>query len=318
MATSSIPLHQKKLEFEDNQFLSSLFGYHDKNLKVLEDKFKVKLYSRGNLLSIKGNRDPVEKAYFIIQGLYQKLKNKDITPEEIENNIDLAKPSYIKEQIEQDQKFQITTKLKTIYPKTKNQEIFLKQMRSKDIVFAVGPAGTGKTYMAVAYAVSLFVEGKINRLILSRPAVEAGERLGFLPGDMKEKIDPYLRPLYDALYEMMPGEEIDRKMVNNLIEIAPLAFMRGRTLNKSFIILDEAQNTLSTQMKMFLIRLGQDSKMVITGDLSQKDLPDNAKSGMQDAMEKLEKVKDIGFVHLNSSDVCRHSLVEKIINAYDK
>ena len=318
MTTSSIPLHQKKLEFEDNQFLSSLFGYHDKNLKVLEDKFKVKLYTRGNLLSIKGNRDPVEKAYFIIQGLYQKLKNKDITAEEIENNIDLAKPSYIKEQIEQDQKFQITTKLKTIYPKTKNQEIFLKQMKTKDIVFAVGPAGTGKTYMAVAYAVSLFVEGKINRLVLSRPAVEAGERLGFLPGDMKEKIDPYLRPLYDALYEMMPGEEIDRKMANNLIEIAPLAFMRGRTLNKSFIILDEAQNTLSTQMKMFLTRLGQDSKMIITGDLSQKDLPDNAKSGMQDAMEKLEKVKDIGFVHLNSSDVCRHSLVEKIINAYEK
>ena len=318
MSTSGAPLHQKKLEFEDNQFLISLFGYHDKNLKVLEDKFKVQLYTRGNLLSIKGNRDPVEKAYFIIQGLYQKLKNKDITPEEIENNIDLAKPSYIKEQIEQDQKFQITTKLKTIYPKTKNQEIFLKQMKTKDIVFAVGPAGTGKTYMAVAYAVSLFVEGKINRLVLSRPAVEAGERLGFLPGDMKEKIDPYLRPLYDALYEMMPGEEIDRKMVNNLIEIAPLAFMRGRTLNKSFIILDEAQNTLSTQMKMFLTRLGQDSKMIITGDLSQKDLPDNAKSGMQDAMEKLEKVKDIGFVHLNSSDVCRHSLVEKIINAYEK
>ena len=318
MSPVNISSHQKQLEFEDNQFLSSLFGYHDKNLKVLENKFKVKLYTRGNLLSIKGNRDPVEKAYFIIQGLYQKLKNNDISAEEIENNIDLAKPTYIKEQIEQDQKFQINTKLKTIYPKTKNQELFLKEMRSKDGVFAVGPAGTGKTYLAVAYAVSLFVEGKINRLILSRPAVEAGERLGFLPGDMKEKIDPYLRPLYDALYEMMPGEEIDRKMVNNLIEIAPLAFMRGRTLNKSFIILDEAQNTLSTQMKMFLTRLGQNSKMVITGDLSQKDLPDNAKSGMQDAMEKLEKVKDIGFVHLNSSDVCRHTLVEKIINAYDK
>jgi phosphate starvation-inducible PhoH-like protein len=314
----NISSHQKQLEFEDNQFLASLFGYHDKNLKVLENKFKVKLYTRGNLLSIKGNRDPVEKAYFIIEGLYKKLKNNDISAEEIESNIDLAKPTYIKEQIEQDQKFQINTKLKTIYPKTKNQEIFLKEMRSKDIVFAVGPAGTGKTYLAVAYAVSLFVEGKINRLILSRPAVEAGERLGFLPGDMKEKIDPYLRPLYDALYEMMPGDEIDRKMVNNLIEIAPLAFMRGRTLNKSFIILDEAQNTLSTQMKMFLTRLGQNSKMVITGDLSQKDLPDNAKSGMQDAMEKLEKVKDIGFVHLNSSDVCRHTLVEKIINAYDK
>ena len=318
MSPVNISSHQKQLEFEDNQFLSSLFGYHDKNLKVLENKFKVKLYTRGNLLSIKGNRDPVEKAYFIIQGLYQKLKNNDISAEEIENNIDLAKPTYIKEQIEQDQKFQINTKLKTIYPKTKNQELFLKEMRSKDVVFAVGPAGTGKTYLAVAYAVSLFVEGKINRLILSRPAVEAGERLGFLPGDMKEKIDPYLRPLYDALYEMMPGEEIDRKMVNNLIEIAPLAFMRGRTLNKSFIILDEAQNTLSTQMKMFLTRLGQNSKMVITVDLSQKDLPDNAKSGMQDAMEKLEKVKDIGFVHLNSSDVCRHTLVEKIINAHDK
>ncbi len=318
MSPVNISSHQKQLEFEDNQFLASLFGYHDKNLKVLENKFKVKLYTRGNLLSIKGNRDPVEKAYFIIEGLYKKLKNNDISAEEIESNIDLAKPTYIKEQIEQDQKFQINTKLKTIYPKTKNQEIFLKEMRSKDIVFAVGPAGTGKTYLAVAYAVSLFVEGKINRLILSRPAVEAGERLGFLPGDMKEKIDPYLRPLYDALYEMMPGEEIDRKIVNNLIEIAPLAFMRGRTLNKSFIILDEAQNTLSTQMKMFLTRLGQNSKMVITGDLSQKDLPDNAKSGMQDAMEKLEKVKDIGFVHLNSSDVCRHTLVEKIINAYDK
>ena len=318
MSPVNISSHQKQLEFEDNQFLASLFGYHDKNLKVLENKFKVKLYTRGNLLSIKGNRDPVEKAYFIIEGLYKKLKNNDISAEEIESNIDLAKPTYIKEQIEQDQKFQINTKLKTIYPKTKNQEIFLKEMRSKDIVFAVGPAGTGKTYLAVAYAVSLFVEGKINRLILSRPAVEAGERLGFLPGDMKEKIDPYLRPLYDALYEMMPGEEIDRKMVNNLIEIAPLAFMRGRTLNKSFIILDEAQNTLSTQMKMFLTRLGQNSKMVITGDLSQKDLPDNAKSGMQDAMEKLEKVKDIGFVHLNSSDVCRDTLVEKIINAYDK
>ena len=318
MSPTKATLHQKQLEFDDNQFLASLFGYHDKNLKVLEDKFKVKLYTRGNFLSIKGNRDPVEKASYVIQGLYQKLKNKDISAEEIENNIDLAKPTYIKEQIEQDQKYQITTKLKTIYPKTKNQEIFLKLMKSKDVVFAVGPAGTGKTYLAVAYAVSLFVEGKINRLILSRPAVEAGERLGFLPGDMKEKIDPYLRLLYDALYEMMPGEEIDRKMVNNLIEIAPLAFMRGRTLNKSFIILDEAQNTLSTQMKMFLTRLGQNSKMVITGDLSQKDLPDNAKSGMQDAMEKLEKVKDIGFVHLNSSDVCRHTLVEKIINAYDK
>ena len=182
MATSSIPLHQKKLEFDDNQFLSSLFGYHDKNLKVLEDKFKVKLYSRGNLLSIKGNRDPVEKAYFIIQGLYQKLKNKDISPEEIENNIDLAKPSYIKEQIEQDQKFQITTKLKTIYPKTKNQEIFLKQMRSKDIVFAVGPAGTGKTYMAACLAFSWRLALACSNSCSVHPRRAASVMAEFFPG----------------------------------------------------------------------------------------------------------------------------------------
>ena len=318
MSPVNISSHQKQLEFEDNQFLSSLFGYHDKNLKVLENKFKVKLYTRGNLLSIKGNRDPVEKAYFIIQGLYQKLKNNDISAEEIENNIDLAKPTYIKEQIEQDQKFQINTKLKTIYPKTKNQELFLKEMRSKDVVFAVGPAGTGKTYLAVAYAVSLFVEGKINRLILSRPAVEAGERLGFLPGDMKEKIDPYLRPLYDALYEMMPVEEIDRKMVNNLIEIAPLAFMRGRTLNKSFIILDEAQNTLSTQMKMFLTRLGVNSKTIITGDVTQVDLPKKSESGLIQVIDLLKKIDGIEFCMLSPSDVVRHKLVKDIIKAYDK
>ncbi|MAV82898.1 MAG: phosphate starvation-inducible protein PhoH [Pelagibacteraceae bacterium] len=310
--------HQKQLEFEDNRFLVSLFGSHDKNLKALEGKFQVKLYNRGNLLSIKGKRDPVEKAYFIIEGLYNRLKNNDITQEDLEQNIGLAKPEYIKEQINQNNDYMIATKSKTIFPKTKNQEKLIRELQNKDVTFALGPAGTGKTYLAVAYGVSLFIQGKVNRLILSRPAVEAGERLGFLPGDMKEKIDPYLRPLYDALYEMMPGEEVDRRILNNAIEIAPLAFMRGRTLNKSFIILDEAQNTLPMQMKMFLTRLGQDSKMVITGDLSQKDLPDNAKSGMFDAMEKLEKIRDIGFVHLNSSDVCRHGLVEKIINAYDK
>ena len=317
MSPVNISSHQKQLEFEDNQFLSSLFGYHDKNLKVLENKFKVKLYTRGNLLSIKGNRDPVEKAYFIIQGLYQKLKNNDISAEEIENNIDLAKPTYIKEQIEQDQKFQINTKLKTIYPKTKNQELFLKEMRSKDVVFAVGPAGTGKTYLAVAYAVSLFVEGKINRLILSRPAVEAGERLGFLPGDMKEKIDPYLRPLYDALYEMMPGEEIDRKMVNNLIEIAPLAFMRGRTLKNSFAILDEAQNATDTQIKMFLTRIGENSKIVVNGDPTQIDLPNKKMSGLERSKKILSHLNEIAVIDFDHSDVVRHPLVSKIVKAYN-
>ena len=190
-------------------------------------------------------------------------------------------------------------------------------MRSKDVVFAVGPAGTGKTYLAVAYAVSLFVEGKINRLILSRPAVEAGERLGFLPGDMKEKIDPYLRPLYDALYEMMPGEEIDRKMVNNLIEIAPLAFMRGRTLNKSFIILDEAQNTLSTQMKMFLTRMGMNAKFMVTGDPGQVDLPKKVNSGLREAIKILSNKSGIKIIYLDEKDVIRHPIVKKVIDAYN-
>ena len=317
MSPTKTTLHQKQLEFDDNQFLASLFGYHDKNLKVLEDKFKVKLYTRGNFLSIKGNRDPVEKASYVIQGLYQKLKNKDISAEEIENNIDLAKPTYIKEQIEQDQKYQITTKLKTIYPKTKNQEIFLKLMKSKDVVFAVGPAGTGKTYLAVAYAVSLFVEGKINRLILSRPAVEAGERLGFLPGDMKEKIDPYLRPLYDALYEMMPGEEIDRKIVNNLIEIAPLAYMRGRTFKNSWILADEMQNATPSQMKMLLTRIGDHSRIVVTGDLAQHDRGFE-NNGLKDFVKLLEQRKSemIGVVSFAQEDVERHPAVEAVLEIY--
>ena len=316
MSPVNISSHQKQLEFEDNQFLSSLFGYHDKNLKVLENKFKVKLYTRGNLLSIKGNRDPVEKAYFIIQGLYQKLKNNDISAEEIENNIDLAKPTYIKEQIEQDQKFQINTKLKTIYPKTKNQELFLKEMRSKDVVFAVGPAGTGKTYLAVAYAVSLFVEGKINRLILSRPAVEAGERLGFLPGDMKEKVDPYLRPLYDSLYDLFHFEKIQRMIEIGDIEIAPLAFMRGRTLKNSFAILDEAQNATDTQIKMFLTRIGENSKIVVNGDPSQIDLPNKHVSGLDRAKKLLSHLDEIKVIDFDHSDVVRHPLVSKIVKAY--
>ncbi len=309
-------LHQKQLEFENNQFLVSLFGSHDKNLKALEGKFQVKLYNRGNFLSIKGKRDPVEKAYFIIEGLYKRLKNKDISQEDLEQNIDLAKPDYIKEQIEQDNKYMIATKSKAIYPKTKNQEKLVRELQSKDIVFAIGPAGTGKTYLAVAYGVSLFVQGKINRLILSRPAVEAGERLGFLPGDMKEKIDPYLRPLYDALYEMMPGEEVDRRVLNNAIEIAPLAYLRGRTLNNSFIIMDESQNTTVDQMKMVLTRMGFGSYAVINGDLTQTDLPKHITSGLDHVMQVLAETKGIGFTEFSSQDVVRHPLVRKIIDAY--
>ena len=317
MSPTKATLHQKQLEFDDNQFLASLFGYHDKNLKVLEDKFKVKLYTRGNFLSIKGNRDPVEKASYVIQGLYQKLKNKDISAEEIENNIDLAKPTYIKEQIEQDQKYQITTKLKTIYPKTKNQEIFLKLMKSKDVVFAVGPAGTGKTYLAVAFAVWMLKTGQIEKIILTRPAVEAGERLGFLPGDLKEKIDPYLRPIYDALNDMLSFSEVLKKIDAGFIEIAPLAFMRGRTLSNAFIILDESQNTTAVQMKMFLTRLGENSKMIINGDLSQVDLPSGTKSGLRESINILKDVEEIGFIKFDEKDVVRNPLVSKIVSKYE-
>ena len=303
--------------FHDNDLLMGVAGEFNKNLQELEKITNCSLYSRGNSILIKSNPEKNELLKNAIQFLAnQFINNGSIESKDIVSSVDKF---MINEKVKNNNVTDIIkTPKKSIIPRSEKQKDYVRALRQSDIVISAGPAGTGKTFLAVAVGLTMLLEKKIERIILSRPAVEAGERLGFLPGDMKEKIDPYLRPLYDALYEMMPGEEIDRKMVNNLIEIAPLAFMRGRTLNKSFIILDEAQNTLSTQMKMFLTRLGQDSKMIITGDLSQKDLPDNAKSGMQDAMEKLEKVKDIGFVHLNSSDVCRHSLVEKIINAYEK
>ena len=316
MSTVTPSTHQKQLEFDDNQFLVSLFGSHDKNLKALEGKFQVKLYNRGNFLSIKGKRDPVEKAYFIIEGLYKRLKNKDISQEDLEQNIDLAKPNYVKEQIEQDNKYMIATKSKAIYPKTKNQEKLVRELQSKDIVFAIGPAGTGKTYLAVAYGVSLFVQGKINRLILSRPAVEAGERLGFLPGDMKEKVDPYLRPLYDSLYDLFDFEKIQRMIEIGDIEIAPLAFMRGRTLKNSFAILDEAQNATDTQIKMFLTRIGENSKIVINGDPSQIDLPHKNMSGLNRSKKLLGHLNEISVVDFDHSDVVRHPLVSKIVKAY--
>ena len=212
----------------------------------------------------------------------------------------------------------IQTKKRKIVPRTENQNIYFKLLNSKNIVFAVGPAGTGKTYIAVAKAVSALQEGRVNKIILSRPAVEAGEKLGFLPGDLKEKVDPFLRPIYDALYSMLPFEQVEKKILNNTIEIAPIAFMRGRTLEDCFIILDEAQNTTRTQMKMFLTRLGKNSQMVVVGDVTQIDLVSEKESGLMDALKKLKKINDIGFIELVEKDVVRHDLVKKIINAYDK
>ena len=212
----------------------------------------------------------------------------------------------------------IQTKKRKIIPRTKNQNSYFKLLNSKNITFAIGPAGTGKTYIAVAKAVSALQEGKVNKIILSRPAVEAGEKLGFLPGDLKEKVDPFLRPIYDALYSMLPFEQVEKKIINNVIEIAPIAFMRGRTLEDSFIILDEAQNTTRTQMKMFLTRLGKNSQMVVVGDITQIDLVSEKESGLKDALKKLKKINDIGFIELSEIDVVRHDIVKKIINAYEK
>ena len=212
----------------------------------------------------------------------------------------------------------IQTKKRKIVPRTPNQTIYFKLLNTKNIVIAVGPAGTGKTYVAVAKALSCLQEGKVNKIILSRPAVEAGEKLGFLPGDLKEKVDPFLRPIYDALYSMLPFEQVEKKILNNVIEIAPIAFMRGRTLEDCFIILDEAQNTTRTQMKMFLTRLGKNSQMVVVGDVTQIDLVSERDSGLKDAVKKLKKIDDIGFIELYEKDVVRHDLVKKIINAYEK
>ena len=212
----------------------------------------------------------------------------------------------------------IETKKRKIVPRTNNQNTYFKLLKSKNIIFAIGPAGTGKTYIAVAKAVSALQEGKVNKIILSRPAVEAGEKLGYLPGDLKEKVDPFLRPIYDALYSMMPYDQVEKKILNNTIEIAPIAFMRGRTLEDCFIILDEAQNTTKTQMKMFLTRLGKNSQMIIVGDITQIDLVSEKDSGLKDAIKKLKKISDIGFIELDEKDVVRHDLVKKIINAYEK
>ena len=307
-------LVEKKILLKNIDLLD-LFGEKEKNLKIIRSYFsKLKITHRGEIVLIKGKEDFVDDFYLKFNQILNRYKLNsclqendlhfilnDMDNEFYNQNVILNGPSGL-----------------VIKAKTKNQNKMLEMSSKFDLLFVYGPAGTGKTYTSVAIAVKALKNKEVKKIILTRPAVESGENLGFLPGDLKEKLDPYMSPLYDALSDMIPPTKLKKLLHDNIIEIAPLAFMRGRTLNKSFIILDEAQNTLSTQMKMFLTRLGQNSKMVITGDLSQKDLPDNAKSGMQDAMEKLEKVKDIGFVHLNSSDVCRHTLVEKIINAYDK
>ena len=309
------------LEFDDNERLSLLCGQHNRHLARIEQALHVGLSSFGNQITIAGEQKNVDKASQAFTSLYRQLSSYNTGTElsatlvddllrQTENGVDPDKSPI-------DKSVFATTWKKNIYPRTAGQSAYFKLLKEHEVVFGLGPAGTGKTYMAVAWAVDCLKRRLVDRIILSRPAVEAGERLGFLPGDMKEKVDPYLRPLYDALYDMMPSQKFDRMLASGEIEIAPLAFMRGRTLTNAFVIIDEAQNTTPVQMKMVLTRLGEDSRMIITGDLSQIDLPSGQLSGLSDAVNRLEMVKGIGIIRLSGEDIVRHSVVARILKAYE-
>jgi phosphate starvation-inducible PhoH-like protein len=309
----------KELVFEEYPILRSLYGERGAHFKILENFFRVQLSLKGNHVFITGEPIDSELAEKTIEELYFLIKSGyNLYPSDVEyaSRIILENPHAKLKDIFLDTIF-VTSGRKIITPKGVTQKKYIEAIRKSEIVFGIGPAGTGKTYLAVAMAISALMKGEINRIILVRPAVEAGEKLGFLPGDIAEKVNPYLRPLYDALYDMLAFDKVVRLFQKGAIEIAPLAFMRGRTLNEAFIILDEAQNTTSEQMKMFLTRLGQNSKAVITGDITQIDLPDPKKSGLLEAIEILEGIPGISFVYFTKNDVVRHPIVQKIIEAYE-
>ena len=311
-----------ELEFEQPYLLGPLFGDYDRHLVMIEDRLGVNIAARGNRVMIEGEPDSAARARDVLIGLYNRLdQGHDVDTAAVESVIGMAAQprldGIISEEVAQPPRVMIRTRKKTIVPRSPVQTVYMEALGRDDMIFALGPAGTGKTYLAVAQAVAMLITGQVDRLILSRPAVEAGERLGFLPGDMKDKVDPYLRPLYDALYDMLPTEQVERRIASGEIEIAPLAFMRGRTLNDAFIILDEAQNTTPLQMKMFLTRFGMRSRMVICGDPHQVDLPDPGKSGLADAVSRLEGIRNIATVRFTSADVVRHPLVGRIVDAYE-
>ncbi|TFJ94081.1 PhoH family protein [Lentibacillus salicampi] len=298
----------------------ALFGINDKYLKQIEELLEVSIVTRGEQVSVSGSNENIELAEEILLTLLSVVrKGLDITERDVVYAVDLAKKGKIN-QFETLFEDEITKNAngKSIRVQTLGQKRYIDAIKSDDLVFGIGPAGTGKTYLAVVMAVNALKNGEVKRIILTRPAVEAGESLGFLPGDLKEKVDPYLRPLYDALHDVFGSEHTLRLIERDTIEIAPLAYMRGRTLDDAFVILDEAQNTTPEQMKMFLTRLGFGSKMVINGDITQIDLPNGAQSGLQVASRLLASVEGISFVHFNATDVVRHPLVQKIIDAYEK
>ena len=341
-ATKKGEIKQLVLEFEDNNLIRELLGEFDENLALIEDRLGIETHTNGNLITLSGSNHAIKTAKSVLEGLYHRLRHgEQITPAEVDGTIrhldpmmPVKAPSKTRKRaprtpakkasaralvkIGPDGAAQIKTKKRLITGRSKVQSDYLRAIDKHELTFSVGPAGTGKTYLAVAYAAAALELGIIDRLILSRPAVEAGERLGFLPGDMREKIDPYLRPLYDALYDMLPPEKVELGLETGTIEIAPLAFMRGRTLSHALVILDEAQNCTPMQMKMFLTRLGEGSRMIVTGDPSQIDLPSGTRSGLIDATSLLQDVEGIGHIRFTGKDVVRHHLVTRIVNAYDK
>ena len=309
------------LDPDDQDRINRLCGPTNSTLKQIEEALEIKISNRGSKFKVRGNSPNTSAAETVLKGLYQKLEKKTLVPPE---EIHL----YLREVMNQNtstdassnqgnEKITLKTPKTLVSPKGKNQQKYLEVISNKELVFGIGPAGTGKTYLAVAAAVNELITGKVEKVVVTRPAVEAGEKLGFLPGDLSQKVDPYLRPLYDALFQTLGFKETNKLIENNIIEIAPLAFMRGRTLNKSFIILDEGQNTTPEQMKMFLTRFGYGSKVIVTGDLTQIDLPKDITSGLIHALDILRELKDVGLVRFSSKDVARHSLVQKIVEAYE-
>ncbi|MBK1637126.1 PhoH family protein [Rhodovulum adriaticum] len=316
---------ETRLEFADNRLLIDLCGEFDRNLAQIEHKLGVHILRRGNQLSVIGEGPARGQAADVLGQLYARLESgKEVDAGDIDGAIRLGDSAdgtgaRDGDQLEMFQggRVEIHTRKKLIEPRTEAQRAYVRSLFENELAFGIGPAGTGKTYLAVAVAVNMFIGGHVDRIILSRPAVEAGERLGFLPGDMKEKVDPYMQPLYDALHDFLPGKQLAKLMEEKRIEIAPLAFMRGRTLANAFVVLDEAQNATTMQMKMFLTRLGEGSRMVITGDRSQVDLPRGVASGLADAERLLGDVEGISFNYFTAKDVVRHPLVARIIQAYD-
>ncbi|KQR84198.1 PhoH family protein [Sphingomonas sp. Leaf343] len=309
--------------FDRPQALAQLFGQYDQNLVALENRLGVYITARGNRVGLEGTAEQVAIARDVLQDLYQRIaRGEQIDTGLVDASIAMVAEPTLAGIVSAERTggpgIMIRTRKKTIVPRTPAQAHYMRDLVGNDMIFALGPAGTGKTYLAVAQAVAQLITGSVQRLILSRPAVEAGERLGFLPGDMKEKVDPYLRPLYDALYDCLPAEQVERRIASGEIEIAPIAFMRGRTLGDAFVILDEAQNTTPAQMKMFLTRFGQNSRMVICGDPNQVDIPGGAAaSGLGDAVRRLEGLDGIAMSRFTAADVVRHPIVGRIVEAYE-